>query len=160
MSRRRSSSEAMITLSKPISSGQAQAYHKEEFANARENYYTEGERVRGEWHSHRFFSSAGAGWTDRSIENRLSRNDQTPDGPLHPMPERPLCDALAETFNIRSGPTSSGRFLPLSANLFADLVQLRSLHGEPILLIVVSGCHFFLLILTVGFFGDSMSRYF
>lgn len=39
----------MITLSKPISSGQAQAYHREEFANARENYYTEGERVRGEW---------------------------------------------------------------------------------------------------------------
>jgi len=39
----------MITLSKPISAGQAQAYHKEEFANAKENYYTEGERVRGEW---------------------------------------------------------------------------------------------------------------
>lgn len=39
----------MITLSKPISASQAQAYHKEEFANARENYYTEGERVRGEW---------------------------------------------------------------------------------------------------------------
>ena len=39
----------MVTLSKPISAGQAQAYHKEEFANAQENYYTEGERVRGEW---------------------------------------------------------------------------------------------------------------
>ena len=39
----------MVTLSKPISSGQAQAYHKEEFANAKENYYTEGKRVRGEW---------------------------------------------------------------------------------------------------------------
>jgi conjugative relaxase-like TrwC/TraI family protein len=39
----------MITLSKPISSGQAQAYHKQEFANARENYYTEGTTVRGEW---------------------------------------------------------------------------------------------------------------
>jgi conjugative relaxase-like TrwC/TraI family protein len=39
----------MITLSKPISSGQARAYHKQEFANARENYYTEGDRVRGEW---------------------------------------------------------------------------------------------------------------
>src|SRR5260370_33414958 len=38
----------MVTLSKPISAGQAQAYHKGEFANARENYYTEGERVRGE----------------------------------------------------------------------------------------------------------------
>ncbi|MBB5344465.1 MobF family relaxase [Tunturibacter empetritectus] len=39
----------MVTLSKPISSGQAQAYHEAEFANAKENYYTEGERVRGEW---------------------------------------------------------------------------------------------------------------
>jgi hypothetical protein len=39
----------MVTLSKPISAGQAQAYHKSEFANAKENYYTEGERVRGEW---------------------------------------------------------------------------------------------------------------
>jgi conjugative relaxase-like TrwC/TraI family protein len=39
----------MVTLSKPISAGQAQAYHKEEFANAKENYYTEGECVRGEW---------------------------------------------------------------------------------------------------------------
>ena len=37
----------MLTLSKPISAGQAQAYHKSEFANAKENYYTEGERVRG-----------------------------------------------------------------------------------------------------------------
>src|SRR5579863_979130 len=40
----------MLTISKPLSSGQAQAYHKEEFANARDNYYTEGERVLGEWH--------------------------------------------------------------------------------------------------------------
>ena len=39
----------MVTLSKPISSGQAQAYHKAEFANAKENYYSENERVRGEW---------------------------------------------------------------------------------------------------------------
>jgi len=36
----------MLTLSKPISAA-AQAYHKSEFANAKENYYTEGERVRG-----------------------------------------------------------------------------------------------------------------
>jgi len=39
----------MLTLSKPISAGQAQAYHRSEFANAKENYYTEGERVRGVW---------------------------------------------------------------------------------------------------------------
>ncbi|AEU37460.1 MobF family relaxase [Granulicella mallensis] len=42
----------MVTLSKPISARQAQTYHKEEFANAKENYYTEGERVRGEWQGH------------------------------------------------------------------------------------------------------------
>ncbi len=39
----------MVTLSKPISAGQAQAYHKEEFTNAKENYYTDGTSVRGEW---------------------------------------------------------------------------------------------------------------
>lgn len=39
----------MITISKPLSSGQAQTYHREEFGSAQENYYTEGERVRGEW---------------------------------------------------------------------------------------------------------------
>jgi conjugative relaxase-like TrwC/TraI family protein len=40
----------MVSISKPISAGQAQAYHKEEFANARDNYYTESDRVHGEWH--------------------------------------------------------------------------------------------------------------
>jgi conjugative relaxase-like TrwC/TraI family protein len=40
----------MLTISKPLSSSQAQAYHQEQFANARENYYSEGERIRGEWH--------------------------------------------------------------------------------------------------------------
>ena len=39
----------MITMSKPISASQAREYHKEEFANARDNYYTEGDRVLGEW---------------------------------------------------------------------------------------------------------------
>jgi hypothetical protein len=32
-----------------LSAGQAQTYHREEFENARENYYSEGERIRGEW---------------------------------------------------------------------------------------------------------------
>ena len=40
----------MLTLSKPLSAGQARAYHKEEFANAQENYYSDGDRIRGEWH--------------------------------------------------------------------------------------------------------------
>jgi len=40
----------MLTISKPLSAGHAQTYHKEEFANAQENYYSEGDQIRGEWH--------------------------------------------------------------------------------------------------------------
>ena len=39
----------MLTISKPLSSGQAASYHRDEFANAKDNYYTEGDRVRGQW---------------------------------------------------------------------------------------------------------------
>src|SRR5258708_23241443 len=40
----------MLTIPKPLSAGQAQSYHAEEFGNARENYYTGAEQIRGEWH--------------------------------------------------------------------------------------------------------------
>src|SRR5271165_88850 len=40
----------MLTISKPISAGQARGYHHEEFSNAQENYYSEGDRICGEWH--------------------------------------------------------------------------------------------------------------
>jgi conjugative relaxase-like TrwC/TraI family protein len=39
----------MLTISNPLSASQAQAYHAEEFGNARENYYTKGDQIRGEW---------------------------------------------------------------------------------------------------------------
>src|SRR6516162_1751524 len=40
----------MLTISKPLSASQARTYHQEEFANARENYYTTGDEIRGTWH--------------------------------------------------------------------------------------------------------------
>ena len=40
----------MLTISNPLSASQALAYHAEEFCNARENYYTQGDQIRGEWH--------------------------------------------------------------------------------------------------------------
>jgi conjugative relaxase-like TrwC/TraI family protein len=40
----------MLTISKPLSAAQAQRYHAEEFANARANYYTHGDCIRGTWH--------------------------------------------------------------------------------------------------------------
>ena len=40
----------MLTISNPLSASQAQAYHAEEFSNARENYYTQSDQICGEWH--------------------------------------------------------------------------------------------------------------
>jgi conjugative relaxase-like TrwC/TraI family protein len=40
----------MLTISKPLSAGQARAYHHEEYSNAQENYYSQGDRIRDEWH--------------------------------------------------------------------------------------------------------------
>jgi conjugative relaxase-like TrwC/TraI family protein len=40
----------LLTISRPQGSSQVKTYHQEEFSSARENYYTEGQRVRGEWH--------------------------------------------------------------------------------------------------------------
>jgi conjugative relaxase-like TrwC/TraI family protein len=39
----------MLTISKPLSSGQAQSYHKLEFTSETQNYYKQGDAVRGEW---------------------------------------------------------------------------------------------------------------
>ncbi|MEQ1761403.1 MAG: MobF family relaxase, partial [Vicinamibacterales bacterium] len=40
----------MLTISKPLSAAQVRTYHAEEFSNARHNYYTQGEEIRGQWH--------------------------------------------------------------------------------------------------------------
>jgi conjugative relaxase-like TrwC/TraI family protein len=40
----------MLTISKPLSAMQAKEYHRAEFANAESNYYSEGDRIHGEWH--------------------------------------------------------------------------------------------------------------
>src|SRR5690349_16502485 len=40
----------MLSISKPLSSGQAHTYHQQEFSNSKDNYYTEENKIRGEWH--------------------------------------------------------------------------------------------------------------
>jgi conjugative relaxase-like TrwC/TraI family protein len=39
----------MLTISKPLSAGQAAAYHANEFTSAEQSYYTQAGQVRGEW---------------------------------------------------------------------------------------------------------------
>src|SRR6202158_4722121 len=41
----------MLTISKPLSAGQARRYHAEEFQNARDNYYTDGNVLRAVCHA-------------------------------------------------------------------------------------------------------------
>ncbi len=40
----------MLTISKPLSTGQAHSYHEQDFANSEQNYYSEARRVAGVWH--------------------------------------------------------------------------------------------------------------
>jgi hypothetical protein len=39
----------MLTISKPLSSGQAQTYHAKEFMSAEQNYWKQGDAILGEW---------------------------------------------------------------------------------------------------------------
>ncbi|HEV2500725.1 MAG TPA: MobF family relaxase [Terriglobia bacterium] len=39
----------MLTISKPLSAGQARSYHEKEFSNAEQNYYSQKGAVQGEW---------------------------------------------------------------------------------------------------------------
>ena len=40
----------MLTISQPLSAAQVHTYHAEEFSNARDNYYTADQQVRGQWY--------------------------------------------------------------------------------------------------------------
>ncbi len=40
----------MLTISKPLSATQAQTYHAKEFTAAEQNYWKQGDTIRGEWH--------------------------------------------------------------------------------------------------------------
>ena len=39
----------MLTISKPLSAGQAQTYHRQEYTSDAQSYYKEGDTVKGEW---------------------------------------------------------------------------------------------------------------
>ena len=39
----------MLTISKPLSAGQAQSYHKKEFTSEQQNYWSRGNTIQGEW---------------------------------------------------------------------------------------------------------------
>src|SRR6202521_682338 len=68
----------MVTISKPLSASQAQAYHRSEFTCAEQSYYTQSNQVRGEWQGK---LAAQWGLTGPVTEEQFARlaNGQHPD---------------------------------------------------------------------------------
>jgi conjugative relaxase-like TrwC/TraI family protein len=68
----------MVTISKPLSASQAQAYHRSEFASAEQSYYTQRNQVRGEWQGK---LAAQWGLTGEVTEEQFARlaNGRHPD---------------------------------------------------------------------------------
>jgi conjugative relaxase-like TrwC/TraI family protein len=70
----------MLTISKPLSSGQAQTYHAKEFMSAEQNYWKQGDAVLGEWQGQMAQSYGLAGAIDSQHFARLSEGQNPHSG--------------------------------------------------------------------------------
>ncbi|HVO59379.1 MAG TPA: MobF family relaxase [Terriglobales bacterium] len=89
----------MLTISKALSASQAEIYHREEFANAQANYYSEGESIRGEWHGKLAEQWGLRGEVDQEQFARLANGQHPTSGEQlvrHATP-REYLDARGET---------------------------------------------------------------
>jgi conjugative relaxase-like TrwC/TraI family protein len=73
----------LLTISKPLSASQAQAYHAKEFMSAEQNYWKQDDRTLGEWHGKLADKFGLAGGVDEEHFARLA------DG-QHPITEEQL----------------------------------------------------------------------
>ena len=73
----------MMTMSKPLSAGQAKRYHHEQFRDVGENYYSEGQEIHGQWDGQLAAAWGLAGAVDEAQFARLA------DG-QHPLTGEPL----------------------------------------------------------------------
>ena len=62
----------MLTISKPLSSSQAQTYHAKEFMSAEQNYWKQGDTILGEWQGQMAERYGLAGAIDKAHFARLS----------------------------------------------------------------------------------------
>jgi conjugative relaxase-like TrwC/TraI family protein len=73
----------MLNISKALNAGQAQSYHKLEFTSETQNYYKQGETVKGEWQGKLAASFGLAGEVAPLEFSRLAEG-------LHPQTEEPM----------------------------------------------------------------------
>jgi conjugative relaxase-like TrwC/TraI family protein len=70
----------MLTISKPLSSGQAQTYHAKEFMSAEQNYWKQGDAILGEWQGQMAEKFGLAGAIDSQHFARLSEGQNPHSG--------------------------------------------------------------------------------
>jgi conjugative relaxase-like TrwC/TraI family protein len=70
----------MLTISKPLSSGQAQTYHAKEFMSAEQNYWKQGDAILGEWQGRMAERYGLAGAIDSQHFARLSEGQNPHSG--------------------------------------------------------------------------------
>ena len=70
----------MLTISKPLNSGQAQTYHAKEFTSAEQNYWKQGDSILGEWQGQLAEHYGLAGAIDAKDFARLSEGQDPRSG--------------------------------------------------------------------------------
>ena len=129
----------MLTISKALSASQAEIYHREEFANAQANYYSEGESIRGEWHGKLAEQWGLRGEVDQEQFARLANGQHPTTGEQlvrHTAP-REYLDARGETvkpMEHRAGwdaTFSAPKSISLTALVGGD-DDLRQAHRESV----------------------------
>jgi len=80
----------MMTIPKPLSSGQAQTYHKLEYTSATQSYYKQGDEVKGEWQGRLATSFGLSGEVTAEEFSRLSEGQ-------HPQTEAQIVRHRAAT---------------------------------------------------------------
>ncbi|WP_353070439.1 MobF family relaxase (plasmid) [Tunturibacter empetritectus] len=90
----------MLTISKALSSSQAQSYHKLEFTSDAQNYYKQGDTVKGEWQGKLAASLGLSGEVSPSEFHRLSEG-------MHPQTEEQMVKhRLAQEYTNEDGTTT------------------------------------------------------
>ena len=90
----------MVTISRALSSSQAQSYHKLEFTSDTQNYYKQGDTVKGEWQGKLAATLGLTGEVSPTEFHRLSEG-------MHPQTEEQMVKhRLAQEYTNADGTTT------------------------------------------------------
>ena len=99
----------MMTMSYPLSAGQAQRYHHEQLRDVGENYYSEGQEILGEWHGQLAAAWGLEGPVDETQFARLTQGQHPISGDqLIRIQTRTLRRARAANVGIRLNTALAG----------------------------------------------------